>query len=375
MVLAAVNRLVGPPAGADGMSQGARRALATLVWGGAPLLLAWLSPLAPRLPALGVLRGPLGLAWGGLTLGVALAVLLEHRPDLRRDPSSRSLFALAATAYLTVGLFYAERLQPSGDEPHYLLMAQSLWREGDLDLRDNLARGDYREYTPGPLEPHYAAPRPDGRPFPAHGVGLPFLLAPVYALGGRILCVALMALAAAALGLEARRLAGRVALDRRAALFGWAATVGPPLVFYSFHIYTEVPSALAVTWALRLLLSGPTPRQAVLAGLLSAALPWLHLKMIPAAAALGLVAALKLRGLSRVAYLATTSLVAAGFLGYYQWLYGQPSPLALYGGGPPTGESGSPIVAGLGLLLDRSFGLLPHAPVFLLALEIGRAHV
>jgi hypothetical protein len=90
--------------------------------------------------------------------------------------------------------------------------------------------------------------------------------------------------------------------------------------------------------------------------------------MIPAAAALGLVAVLKLRGRSLVAFLATAGLGATVFLGYYQWIYGLASPLALYGGRLPVGESGSPVVAGLGLLLDRSFGLLLHAPAFLLSI-------
>jgi hypothetical protein len=45
-----------------------------------------------------------------------------------------------------------------------------------------------------------------------------------------------------------------------------------------------------------------------------------------------------------------------------------PSPLAVFGGRLPPGESGSPPVAALGLLLDRSFGLLPHAPLFVLSI-------
>ncbi len=65
-------------------------------------------------------------------------------------------------------------MDASGDEPHYLVMAQSLWREHDLDLRDNYAREDWREFRGGPTEPHYAAPRRDGRPFPGHSPGLPF---------------------------------------------------------------------------------------------------------------------------------------------------------------------------------------------------------
>ena len=44
---------------------------------------------------------------------------------------ARTLFLASAAAYLAAGLWYASRLRVSGDEPHYLLMAQSLWREGD----------------------------------------------------------------------------------------------------------------------------------------------------------------------------------------------------------------------------------------------------
>src|SRR6185369_2825760 len=94
-------------------------------------------------------------------------------------------------------------------------MAQSLAREHDLDLRDNYEREDYREYTPGVVAPHWAAPRADGRPFPAHSPGLPFLLALPYALGGRAACAMVLAVMAAALTVQARALALRLTGDTR----------------------------------------------------------------------------------------------------------------------------------------------------------------
>jgi len=298
---------------------------------------------------------------GGVALGRAV------RPRWPRPPGGAVLFAVSLSAYLLVGLHHASGLQASGDEPYYLLMAQSLWREHDLDLEDNFAREDWREYTPGPLSTHYGAPRRDGRPYPNHSPGLPILLAPVYAVGGRTACVVLMSLLAALLGLEVRRMAWRLTGDPAAAFLAWAAGAGPPVCFYAFHLYTEVPSALCLAACHNLLLGAPGAAGAGLAALLASFLPWLHVKMIPAAAALGAIALGRLRGPARTAFLAVAGAMAAGYLAYYQHVFGQPTPLAIYGGVPEDARS-SPVSAAFGLLLDRSFGLLPHAPVFLVAM-------
>ncbi len=341
------------------------RVLAPLGWAFTVLSVAAFPAAGSALPVLRLLRGPLGVALALLAIAISVAPLIEGH-GRSWAPRSRTLFGLSAAALLALGLYYAVGLRVSGDEPHYLLMAQSLWREGDLDLRDNFDRGDYREYLPALPAPHYGAPRLDGRPFPAHSPGLPALLAPVYALGGRSACIALLALFAAGLGVEVRRLAERATGEAASALFAWAAAIGPPVAFYAIHVYTEVPSALALAVALRLLLEAPGTGRAILAALLASALPWLHVKMIPAAAALGLVALLRLRGRPLAAFSAAAGVVAVAFLGYYQWVLGTPTPLALYGG-VPQGAAGSPLAASAGLLLDRSFGLLTVAPVFLLA--------
>jgi hypothetical protein len=277
------------------------------------------------------------------------------------------LAVLSAIGLSALGLSYTERLRVSGDEPHYLLMAQSLWREGDLDLRDNLLREDFREYTPGPIAPHYGAPRADGRPFPAHSPGLALLLAPLYALGGRRLCVVAMACATALVGFETWRLALRATADARAARLAWAAALGPPALFYSFHIYTEIPSALALVVALRLLLDGPGVAGAALAGCLAGCLPWLHVKMIPAAGVVALLGTSWLSGRRRWAFVGPL-LASVGALLLHDWrVFGVASPLAIYGG-VPGDVSTAPARAVAGLLLDRSFGLLPHAPVFIVGL-------
>ena len=66
-------------------------------------------------------------------------------------------------------------------------------------------------------------------------------------------------------------------------------------------------------------------------------------------------------------FVLTAFAMAALFVAYYVSIFGEASPLAIYGG-VPRDASGSPLHALLGLLLDSTFGLLPHAPAYLLAL-------
>ncbi len=346
--------------------------LGPLVWAGAVLAAAHVPPLAAALPVLDVLRGPLGVVLGVLAVLAALAGERGDRlgPILRRNVPASLLFVVGFLFLATIGLYYTGRLRVSGDEPHYLLMAQSLWRDGDLELRDNLGRGETTEYTPADLRPHWGAPRADGRPFPAHAVGLPALLAPAYALGGRRACVLLLAALGAGLALLSRALAFRATGDQAASNLAWVVTLGPPAAFYAFHIYTELPSAFAIAAALYLLLRKPPSGtvSAIAAALMVSLLPWLHVKMVPVAAALGLIAVVRLEGRARWSFLAVAALAALGYVAFYQSVYGQPTPLAVYGGHLPPQVSGAPLRAAAGLLLDRSFGLLPHAPAFVLAL-------
>jgi len=328
-------------------------------------------PALARVPFLAVLRGPLALgllALAGATVAAApLGCAAAPAGKALGRARDRTLYWLGAALLVPIGLHYTSRLQATGDEPHYLIMAQSLWRDGDLDLANDYAAEDWREYTPGPVTPHYGAPRRDGRPFPAHSPGLAVLLAPFYAAGGRAACVVVLAFLAAGLAVEVRRLSQRVTGSAEAALLAYAAALGPPLFFYSFHIYTELPSALALATSLDLLTMTPGVGGAALAALLASALPWLHVKMIPAALALGVLALWRLRARPLVAFVAVALAMALGFALYYQSIFGQPSPLALYAGLPAEAQA-SPWPALFGLLLDRSFGLLPYAPVFLLAL-------
>ncbi len=344
----------------------ALRRTAPLLEAGALLALAHAPAARAAVPGIGVFTGPLGL----VLLAVAgLLVLGRVRPLRLPTPPAWALFVLGALVASAVGLHYVRSVEPSGDEIDYLLMAQSLWRERDLDLRDNFERGDHREYLGDLDRMPGGARRRDGRSYPTHSAGLPALLAPAYALGGRAAGAVFLALVASGLGLLVRDLARRGGADERAALVAFAAAVGPPVLFYTAFLYTEVVVAFCIALALRLLLVSPGPRAAAGAALALSALPWLHVRMTLTAAALGAFAFVRLLGRARAAFALTAGAMAAAYAGYQLSVFGTVSPLARYGGTLPGPMARStPLRTLFGLFLDGAYGLLPYAPIFLLAL-------
>ena len=144
------------------------------------LLLPYLPVLPDRWPALQALAGPLGaIVWLSVA-ALQVWVLWQSRLITARAidgwPLPRITMAIVVAAMLAAG-FAAMRLTstalfPAGDEPHYLVIAQSLWRDGDLKIENNHQRGDYREYYEPDLEPHYLTRGADGDIYSIHPIGI-----------------------------------------------------------------------------------------------------------------------------------------------------------------------------------------------------------
>ena len=323
----------------------------------------------PRVPALGVAaraaRPGLALARGGR--GRASRPRRRRGPRRAGRPRPRVLFALAAAVVLRrSGLWYASRLRVSGRRaPLPADGAEPLARGRPRPARQPRARGLARGHAGAGGA---ALRRPArGRPaVPAHSPGLPFLLAPVYALGrpAACACVAAGAGRAPALAVVAWRLAARRApADRRAgaASPGLAAArpAGRLLRLPRLHRGALGARARAARsrccWAAPSVRGGRRRRAARLGAALAAreddpgrgragrrrrgppARP-------PAAPRSCAVAAAVRRGLS-----SRTTTPSSG----------SASPLAIYGGLPPSAAGLAAARPLAGLLLDRSFGLLP----------------
>jgi hypothetical protein len=383
---------------------------------------------AGELAALGLLvagaacRPALGLPFAAEVLAAGLLLVLGHRlvrqllalrPLLgwrlgRRPPAL--FFWLPLAAYLAILPWSAAHHQPDGDEPYNLLLTHSLAYDGDADLANNYAAGDWRHFMARPIVPQPGDPAGrHGEIYSRHNALLPLALVPAYRLAGRAGTQVMMALLTAALAWLTLRLGRHYAAERPGealAAYGLMA-LGPPLVLYSYQIWVEVPAALLTVVALDAILdlaaargagpavgggeAGAAPdaahRRRVWAAILLpvALLPLLKIRFIliaaPLVALAGWEAVRQPRLRRRVAALALLlAVLVGGILLYNQRLFSNPLKIHDLAEIDPSRHGWIDYLAGgLGLFYDTAFGLFGVAPLWLLvlpglALLLARRH-
>lgn len=342
----------------------------------APLLalaaaaLPLLPVLSGRHPLLLLFQGPVLILVAAAAAAVALVRAFAGRPGWRRPAREPLLFGAGFGFYLALAFFLPGPAGPQGDEPHYLLITQSLLGDRDVDLQNQLRERQYAPYFGGTLEPHTSPASPAGRVYSIHTPGLSALLAPAFAGFGYPGARGFVSLLAALTGVLVHRLVRDVSGSPALALAAWALlTFSPPLPFYALAIYPEVPGALATAVWLLSSRRDPGPGMLAAATACAAGLIWVHPRYLPLAA-LGLTLTLvrRCRPLARVlagsAFLASLALL----LLFFERHYGAPALSAAYGAGFASDVSLARAPRGaLGLFFDRQFGLLPVAPAWVVA--------
>jgi len=285
----------------------------------------------------------------------------------------------------------------SGDEPHYLIVSQSLLSDGDLDLRNNHAERQEVNFGVTELEPGlHAQVARGGRLMPVHDIGVPVLMLPAYAAAVTVaawppeellrrfrmsrglfayslLSLFLIAVTALAAAVTEAALRDQGVPEGRAALVVLTLWLAPPALSSSFVVFPEVFALLITASAVRIS-AGPgslSARAFVLAALALGTLPWLHRKYALYAVSLFVVMAWTRRAAlgrmpPRTWWLAGAMLILPGAaLAGWTWYHWQSvaGPLAQHG----APFSWTALKAGwLGLLVDRENGLWPWAPTCLL---------
>lgn len=342
----------------------------------AVLLLPWLP--VPWPSSLYLWTGPLsGLIW----LFVVAAIVHARWPRVQSRWLTGASHApiVAATAALLLFGSSASRLGallPDGDSPHYLILAQSLIRDGDIQIENNHRRGDYLEYSLYAAQPDYLRRGVNGQIYSIHAPGLPAVIAPAMWLFGYPGVVAFLALVAAlGTGLVwwlARLLTGNAA----AAWFAWGCcALTAPFFFLSTEVF---PDGLAASCLLVGLLPlyldersradarapQPGPLVWLAAGAALALLPWLQTRLASLAAVSALLLLARSRHPRQMAIFASLPLLsAAGWFAFFYTVYGTLNPAAPYGA--LTQSSTTNLVRGLpGVLFDQQYGLISNAPVY-----------
>lgn len=356
--------------------------------GVAVLALPYLPWLPERLPLVHALAGPARWYVWAACVGV---MVLRSTESLRVGRS----FASTLVALGCVALFggAAARLAgtpvfPGGDEPHYLVITQSLLTDRDFKIENNHDREDYRAYYSADLAPHYRTRGVDREIYSIHPVGLPVLLMPVFALGGYWGAVWTLVLCSCVVAWSVWRYASTLVSSLSAGAFAWAATfASPAFVFNSFSIYPEMVAALVTTLVFLRVAAADArrdgadtsraPRWWVLScG--AAMLPWLSTKYAPLSAALlGVCAVRAWRSLDTTTPAAETArrwailalpygVSVACWFAFFYYVWGTPWPSAPYGADDQT-SARFLLRGGPGLLLDQEYGVAASAPALLLA--------
>lgn len=284
-----------------------------------------------------------------------------------------------------------------GDEPSYLMITDSLSKDGDVILNNNYREKAYLRFFPGEY-PRYANIGKNGGLYPRHGVGLPFLLVPFYRLGDWLdhmvffprscmnLLTALLVVNLYLLAYEmSKNFKGSLVT---ALLFGFTT----PVLFFSYQIYPEVPAGLILLYAFRKwrLLDQKPLWYPTLIGLAIALLPWFGTKYIILSLALFLLTGFSLiRYRSNFSYWSSFLFLLPIFLSgvlhaaFIYSMYETFLPTAFYTGPASFTQEKTGLayifdnlefkikrgLAGiLGVFLDQRIGLLFHSPLYFFSL-------
>lgn len=288
--------------------------------------------------------------------------------------SSLFIFFAVVTTYVTV--IYP----PTGDEPHYLTISQSMAGEFDVNLENNYVEGRYKEFYPVDIDYksiHNTADKNNKGIYSLHFAGLPVLITMVQKVSGRFGVQLFMNFILAALAalfylfLMENHIAKNISIAATYIFFTAA-----PFSVASSLVMTETPAALIILYSVLRLSHYKKEASALLffAGL--AFLPWLHPKMAVFSVVFYIwhyintlmkkSFDLKKEALNHLPLLISFAVMVA----YYFSIFGKFAPFAITSIYKTPGSYFEfslkhALHSAAAIIFDRDYGVLVYAPVYI----------
>jgi hypothetical protein len=286
------------------------------------------------------------------------------------------LLLLTCAVFLVTGYVYYRNSYPQGDEPHYLIISQTMLKYHSIDVMQDYTNGDYLSFYPKHIDPH-TAPNARGQALPLHGIGGPFLWLPFFAWLERLGAIIFICLISALAVYNVYKLLEALGISQGYRLLvslGFA--LGSPIYIYAHLTFIEPIAASLCIYILRVFCQ-KNLRILDLVGssIALGILPWVHIRF--ALIELLLFSFLLYRlyqenkwtNLGR--YIAYLTPVIALFLLYEVYVFfvwGSLNPAAHEFSSGNLPFRYSPFQGLLGIFMDQEFGLFTNFPIFLFAL-------
>jgi hypothetical protein len=190
------------------------------------------------------------------------------------------LILSCSIVFFTTAFIYAQLSSPpSGDEPHYLIISQTLLKYHNLNVMLDYSHGDYRAFYPYNIDPHLSHGA-NGQLLPLHSIGAPLLwLLPFYLLG-RLGAVFFISLLSVLIILNIYKFLITMNIGAKYAFVVCLAyAIASPLYMYSHLTFIEPVGALICIYVLRKIFQNELSLSGLLvSSLLLGILPWVHIR-------------------------------------------------------------------------------------------------
>ncbi len=289
------------------------------------------------------------------------------------------LLLLISGLLLLTCTFISARLDgPTGDEPHYLVISQTLYLYHSLDVTLDYNHNDYKVFYAGPLGAYqHTSPNKWGQLLPLHSIGAPVLWLIPFILGGKLGTLIFMTLASMAMVVAIYALL--VSLDIRrnyAFLTGLGLALASPIWIYSHRNFVEPLAALFCVYIACVIFKKRLRSWDLVGSSLAlGVLPWIHIRfaLFEIVLACFLVARVYQEYRLRAfwPYVCAILPVAAMFLlfeSYNFLVWGSLNPAVNQANSGELPFDVAPWRGLFGLFFDQEYGLITNFPIFLFLL-------